>query len=296
MKKMKKYRGRLVAAALAIMVSVVPVFARGAQSVPPKAAMQTGVSVQSNEKAAVDASNIAEGYVLVKYTGGKNVKIKVQITKGTTYTYNLNNQGANEVFPLTEGNGAYSIKVFENTEGNKYAQAYSCSVNLNLRNEFLPFLYPNQYVNFTDNSQCVGVAAQIAAGKSDIDKLTAIYEYVVANISYDYNKAATVQPGYLPNNDTTLATRTGICFDYASLMGAMLRSQNIPCKLVVGYAGEAYHAWINVYLEGQGWVEKAIYFDGQNWTLMDPTFASTGGAGAIDYITNNANYTMKYAY
>ena len=34
-------------------------------------------------------------------------------------------------------------------------------------------------------------------------------------------------------------------------MTAMLRSQNIPCKLVVGCAGTTYHAWIDVYVEAQ---------------------------------------------
>ena len=55
-------------------------------------------------------------------------------------------------------------------------------------------------------------------------------------------------------DEDLLAQKKGICFDYAALMTAMLRSQDIPTKLVVGYTGNLYHAWINVYLEGQGWV------------------------------------------
>ena len=53
--------------------------------------MQSGVTVLSNAKAAVDTSNLSEGFIQVKYTGGKNVRIKVQITKsgGTTYTLSL---------------------------------------------------------------------------------------------------------------------------------------------------------------------------------------------------------------
>ena len=80
-------------------------------------------------------------------------------------------------------------------------------------------------------------------------------------------------------------------------MSAMLRSQNIPCKLVVGYAGTTYHAWINVYSEETGWVE-VIYFDGTSWTLMDPTFTSSGkrSDSIMKYVTNSANYQQKYAY
>ena len=118
------------------------------------------------------------------------------------------------------------------------------------------------------------------------------------NIQYDFDKAASVQSGYLPDIDETLNTKKGICFDYAALMTAMLRVQRIPTKLVVGYTGNLYHAWINVYLEGQGWVDNIIYFDGTSWKLMDPTFASSGNQSQeiMQYIGNGANYQAKYSY
>lgn len=272
-----------------------------AASIPTVATLQTGVKVLSNTKAAVDASNLSEGFVMVKYTGGKNVRIKVQITKtgGTTYTYNLNNTGSYETFPLTEGDGTYAIKVYENTSGTKYATAYSTSVTMKLRDPFLPFLYANQYVNFTANSTAVAKAKEITQGKTtDISKVEAIFNWVTTNFTYDYDLAANPPTGYLPNVDKVMASKKGICFDYSAVMAAMLRSQGIPCKLVIGYAGTVYHAWINVYIQGVGWVDKVIYFDGKDWTLMDPTFVSTGkGSDSImKYVTNSANYSAKYAY
>ena len=227
--------------------------------------------------------------------------IKVLITgeNGVTYTYNLNNTGVAETFPLTEGNGRYSIKVYENTTGTKYALAFSTQVDMTLRNVFLPYLYPNQYVNYTADCATVKKAAELTAGKtSDLDKISAVYYFVTDNFTYDYNLANTVQSGYLPDVDKVLAAKKGICFDYAAVMSAMLRSQNIPCKLVVGYAGTIYHAWIDVYIEGVGWVDKVIYFDGKTWTMMDPTFVSTGkhSSSILSYVTNDANYQQKYAY
>ena len=53
------------------------------------------------------------------------------------------------------------MKVFENTSGTKYAQAYSTSVTMTLRNDFLPFLYPNQFVNYTSGSQTVSMAGTV---------------------------------------------------------------------------------------------------------------------------------------
>ncbi len=61
-------------------------------------------------------------------------------------------------------------------------------------------------------------------------------------------------------------------------------------------AGSVYHAWINVYSEEEGWIDAAIYFDGQEWKLMDPTFASSNNSSQaiMKYIGNGANYQAKY--
>lgn len=259
----------------------------------------SGTVTYSNDMVSVDASNVRNGYVMVKYTGSVN-KIKVQISKGSlTYTYDLNARDAYEVFPMSEGNGTYTIKVFENVKGNQYSQAFSQDVSVTLADEFEPFLYPNQYVNFSQGSAAVQKGARLASGaEDDFGVVEAVYNYVVDNLTYDTAKAASVQSGYLPDVDQVLAEGKGICFDYAALMVSMLRSQNIPAKLVVGYTGSAYHAWVNIYIDGVGWIDNYIYFDGTNWSLADPTFASTGGqSDAIkQYIGDGANYQQKYCY
>lgn len=260
----------------------------------------SGTVTYGNAKVTVDASNTQEGYVMIQYTGSV-AKIKIQITKSgkDTYTYDLNARSAYEVFPLTEGSGTYSIKVFENVSGNQYSQALSQDISVSLASEYAPFLYPNQYVNFSAGSAVVTKGAEVSAGAADqIAVVTNVYNYVISNIKYDTALASSVKSGYLPNVDQVLSKKTGICFDYAAVMTAMLRSQNIPTKLVVGYTGDLYHAWVNVYIDGQGWVDSMIYFDGTDWKLMDPTFASNSGQSQeiMQYIGNNANYKVKYAY
>lgn len=296
-------KSKRLAAIILAVVLVVGAFA-GASAIAANrvspVAQQTGVTVYSNEKASIDASNLAEGYIMVKYTGGGSNRIKVQIIKdgGETYNYDLNNAGRVENFPLSEGNGNYTMRVLENTGGQKYAILYSTTVNVTLRDQFLPFLYSNQYASYTKDSAVVKTAAEITAGKTtDTDKLTVIYNYVIDNFTYDYDKAKNVQTGYLPVVDTVLASKKGICFDYAAVMTAMLRSQNIPCKLVVGYAGTTYHAWVNVYVDGE-WVEGAIYFNGEKWSLLDPTYMSSGGRSdeAKQFVGNTKNYSQKFAY
>lgn len=255
-----------------------------------------GTAVLENESALLDYSNAGQGYVMLNYKGtNSKVKTRVQKNGGTVYTYSIPVGSNYHTFPLTEGNGDYTVSVFENVTGNQYVQVFGETVSVALENNFLPFLYPNQYVSFSEGSKAVALGAELAAKASDdMGTVTQIYNYTIKNITYDDAKAASVQSGYLPNVDSVLASKKGICFDYAALMTAMLRSQNIPTKLVVGYAGDLYHAWISVYLKESGWVDNAIYFDGKNWKLMDPTFAS--GSSSYQDVANPSTYQAKYIY
>ncbi|KSV58419.1 transglutaminase-like domain-containing protein [Acetivibrio ethanolgignens] len=255
---------------------------------------------EKNDKCQIDYANAASGYVTVKYTQETDKKLKAQVTgpDKVTYTYDIKS-GRNEVFPLTSGDGTYTVAVYQNVKGSSYSSVLSAKINVKLKNEFMPFLSSNQYVNYTSKTKVVVKAASLTKGiKDPLEKVKAVYNYVVKNYSYDKEKAKTVQSGYLPNLDDIYKKKKGICFDYAAMMAAMLRSQKIPVKLVIGYAGDVYHAWVSVYTEKDGWVDGVIYFNGETWKLMDPTFASTGNSSkeVMDYIGNGKNYKQKYTY
>ena len=259
----------------------------------------SGVSVKETDRAVIDYSNTADGYVMVRWKEETEKRLKVQV-KGpsTTYTYNIS-ADCWETLPLSDGNGAYQVAVYENVEGSKYALVQSVTTDVELKDEFAPFLRPNQYVDYEEAVVTIETAARLTMGKeTELEKVQAVYEYVIHALSYDKELAATVKSGYLPELDKVLETKKGICFDYAALMTGMLRSQSIPCKLVVGYAGEVYHAWISVYTETDGWIDRVIYFDGESWKRMDPTFASSGNQSEeiMEYIGDGANYTEKYLY
>ena len=255
----------------------------------------SGTATQSCDTATVDTSHVSDGYIMADYHG-TNEKVKLQIKgpDGVTYSYNM--QGGYEVFPLTAGSGTYTIGVYENISGTKYSTALSCSVDVTITNEFGPYLYPNQYVNFTAASLPVDKAVELAyTANSDLEVVENVYNYMIRNFTYDYDKAANVKSGYLPVVDEVYKSNTGICFDYASVMATMLRSQNIPTRLEVGYVGEEYHAWISTYIEDIGWVNGIIEFDGSTWNLLDPTFASTSKS-PTDFITEDSKYLTKYVY
>ena len=259
----------------------------------------SGTATKKSGRAVVDYSNIKDGYVMVQFTCATSKRLKVQV-KGptTTYTYDLPVKSWT-TFPLSDGNGNYKVTVYENTSGDKYAEELSTSFKVTLNDEFAPFLRPNQYVDYSVATNTISKAKELTKDLTNpLDKVKAVYEFVIKNVTYDRALAASVKSGYLPVLDTVLANKKGICFDYASLMTGMLRSQGVPCKLVVGYAGKAYHAWISVWSEETGWIEGVVYFDGTTWQRMDPTFASSGKSSdsIMKYIGDGKNYTTKYLY
>lgn len=258
-----------------------------------------GTTVYQNDYASIDASNVSQGYVMVRYSGSCE-KVKVQITgpDENTYTYLLSARNDDTTFPLPAGDGIYTIQVLENVSGDSYAVSLTQEIDVTPENEFLPFLYPNQYVDFTADSKAVAKGRELAADTwSDLEVVRNIYNFVIENISYDMEKAASVSYGYLPDVDATLADGKGICFDYAALMAAMLRSQGIPTKLEIGYAGDAYHSWISCYVDDQGWVDNIIEFNGHEWQLMDPTLAASNDSASVkEYIGDGSHYVVKYSY
>ncbi len=163
---------------------------------------------------------------MVCYTGS-NPKVKLQITTpdDNTYTYLLSQDQEYETFPLPGGDGSYSLTVLENVEGDMYSIACSQEIEASLADEFLPFLYPNQYVNFTPESRAVEKGAELVKNAhSDLEAVTSIYHYIISNITYDTDKAASVAYGYLPDVDDTLSSKTGICL-------TMRRSRQPCCVL-----------------------------------------------------------------
>ena len=277
---------------------LVPLAGEPAFSIPVPTA--PGTNAAKNAKAEIDYSNAKDGYVMVKYIPAATKPLKVVVIgpSGAQYPYNLK-QGVYEVFPLSDGNGKYKIAAGEVVDGGKMAVAQSVDVNVTLSNEFAPFIRSNQYVNYTKDSKAVQKAADLVKNaKTDIDKVNAIYTYVKSNFKYDTELAKNVKAGYVPNIDDVLAKGKGICFDYAAVTTAMLRSQGIATKMVFGNTGTTYHAWISVYSKELGWVDGIVQFDGKSWKLMDPTFASSGAPNndLAKYIGDGKNYTAKLYY
>lgn len=211
----------------------------------------------AREVAAIDTGQAHQGLLVVEYAavpkGALRLTVENQSREARRYVYHLE-PGVRERFPLQLGNGQYLVTVLEQVEGNMYRPLYQEAFAVELAGEQQVFLQPVQNIPWDRAGAVVARARELVAGAgSETEKVQRIYDYLVQNMTYDYEKLDRLSAGYLPDLEATLRTRRGICYDFASLFAAMLRSQGISTKLVMGYAPgvSEYHAWNEVYLEGR---------------------------------------------
>lgn len=222
-------------------------------------------------KFQADVSNASEGYFIARLNTPNKHKMKLRVSKGgTTLTYDLNGNAEFEIFPFQLGSGFYTIALFENISGKKYAAAGSLALDVKLNSENVPFLYPNQYVNYTRFSESVVEAERLSEGLGDAEKFKTLCDYMTRNFLYDYVKAVTIKAGQLPDIDGSYKKKMGVCQDLSAILCSMLRTQGLPARLIIGYADKQYHAWTVTVIDG-----KEYFFD--------PTAAIGGISKVIDY-------------
>lgn len=242
-------------------------------------------------KAVFNTAQLDSGIIKVACSTETDKKLKVMVEKGDRkISYNLKNDGTVESFPLQFGNGEYRVSVMENLEGTKYRYLSTEDVNLSLNDQNDVYLASVQNINWNEDMAAIKKAKELTKDlKSEQEKVEAVYKYIVANFKYDYDKLSKLSNDYLPDIDSTLESKEGICYDFASTLAAMLRSQGIHTKLVKGYAKNVngYHAWNEVYNSETG-----------NWNIIDATYDSQMKAAKAKYkMTKNSDeYTKVNEY
>ncbi|HVT58460.1 MAG TPA: transglutaminase domain-containing protein [Thermoanaerobaculia bacterium] len=140
-----------------------------------------------------------------------------------------------------------------------------------------PWLEPDRLVPLDERIR--GLAREVTAGKkTDLEKARAIYDYVVATMSYDKSGTGWGKGDIYWACDA----KRGNCTDFHALFTGLARASGIPAKFEIGFPipperGEGkiggYHCWSQFYLDGYGWVpvdaseawkhkEKKEYFFG----------------------------------
>ncbi len=123
--------------------------------------------------------------------------------------------------------------------------------------------------------------------ESTPQRLTTFTSRLTANADNPYDTAAVIERWLRRNKDYSLDVdrpqgdiaakflfdmEQGYCVYFATTMVAMLRSQDIPARFVVGYTkGQrvSENQWVVRGLDSHAWVE--VYFPHQGWVAFDPT-------------------------
>lgn len=128
-----------------------------------------------------------------------------------------------------------------------------------------------------NNSQIQSLAKQLKTPK-------AIYDYVVKNLHYDFNRVTSDQPR-LGAYGALQQPNSAVCLEFTDLFIALARAAGIPAREVNGYAHtenakqrpislvqDILHAWPEYYDSQQ-----------QAWIMVDPTWGNT--TGGTDYFS-----------
>ena len=115
------------------------------------------------------------------------------------------------------------------------------------------------------------LAAHLTQGKTtQLEKATAIHEWITKNIAYNYDLLSQEKYFVGVNPRSVLKAKKAICFGYVELMVALLKEVNIQSESIQGYVHdvswkpggkivEISHCWIGLKINGE-------------WKLADPTW------------------------
>lgn len=235
-----------------------------------------------------DLSDVNKGILKVNYENTENKKIKIMVQNNNQKSfYDLKSFSQ---YPLTFGNGEYVVAILENTDGSKYKSISAKKISVVINNPTKVYLNPSQMLNWNENMEAIKKAKELTKGMTtNKEKAFAIYDYIVKNFKYDYDKINSIDNSYIPNPEAIFNSKSAICSDFASLYAVMLRSVDVPTKYVKGNKNDisTYHAWNQVYLE-----------DSNKWITIDTTYDNTLFRNNMNYSfeKNSSEYTINSEY
>lgn len=200
----------------------------------------------------IDSQNANNGYVTINYTSTSRLKVGIRYNGGRETFLDCASGTSN--FALEKGNGTYTVALYSNVAGTKYKEVTKSTVNATMKDAFAPFKVSTSEVSFVPGDSVSKKADELCKGKTESEKVVAIWNFINDKYQYNYRFADQITSGqvkqYTPDPNAVLAADKGICYDFASLFAAMCRYEKIPCKIVKGYVGNNYHAWNQVYVDG----------------------------------------------
>lgn len=169
---------------------------------------------------------------------------------------------ADEYFPLAHGNREYKVMIARKLENGTGSYIANKTVKLSMKDQNAAFLASHSMVAWQNASNTTAYAKKLSKKTAKGGDITdTVYQDIINSMHYDYAVLGKLPSGYIPDLDTVLKKRKGVCLDTSALMVAMLRYAGVPTRLAVGKStatGGGDHAWIEVYRNGK-------------WQVLDPT-------------------------
>lgn len=186
---------------------------------------------------------------------------------------------------LRSGPGDYEVQLLVKTDLKEQSFLIYDTIKVQSQFSWDPNVLPSHYAE-SDSPVIINLAKAITKNKkTNTDKAKALYEWVKQNISYDYMTLEKFSKGLsyidVHGQDVsalyTLQNRIDVCVGYASLYAALLRSINIPTRIIFGDTPQGEHAWNEVFIDNK-------------WLLTDVTWDSPNGN---EYFNPTAEFFEK---
>ena len=249
----------------------------------------TSVPLYATGRVEFNKSNLSKGIVGVRLNQDSGRRIKFLVTFGDQmYQYNIRKTDHFQWFPFQLGNGQYTIGVYENVEGTRFTPLVTETVNIKLDDTSRVFLNSIQLINWSDRMNTVTLARELTQDMTtENEKIEVIYQYMVQQFRYDFDKVQNLTYDYIPVIDEVVRRKLGICYDYSAVFASMLRSLGIRTKLVMGFTKNVkeFHAWNEVFMDDK-------------WVVVDTTFDSAMFAARVvfDFEKPREDYTISFIY
>jgi transglutaminase-like putative cysteine protease len=154
---------------------------------------------------------------------------------------------------------SYKIEARVKTFVDKTIQDYDLSQSIDEQQDFLE---ATEYIESNEGTIRT-ITQQNFTSDSSLQTLGDVTSWVNGYVTYNLAYAGKIVP-----STEVLREKQGVCDEYANLAAAILRAKGIPIRFVVGLVfngeREEYHAWLQAYLPGQGWLD------------LDPTYNEAG--------------------
>lgn len=193
---------------------------------------------------------------------------------------------------LKFGQGHYDVSVFKKTNFDPAtSMTYYMGIGeftvANNKDSDPDFQWPSTVVD-SDNQAIVDLKDIIIKNKTtDLEKSTAIYEWITNNIEYDIANVFSFRDVTYVASEV-LAAKVGSCTGYARLNAALHRAAGIPAKVVVGLAQDGIDASakgnVEDYSSNHAWNEVELVDPAtgkKKWWIQDATWDAGGVTGML---------------